>query len=114
MTPDDPPLQELDLLLDALARNAAAIEAVRERAQQVRSRRTAGEPWSDIVRSEPRPLIVELLSDNLGRISAAGGRFRRAEARALHAEGMTMDRIAELFGVSRQRISALLRPDDEA
>jgi DNA-binding transcriptional regulator LsrR (DeoR family) len=34
---------------------------------------------------------------------------RRAEARALYAEGLTMDQIAERFGVTRQRVSALLR-----
>ena len=28
---------------------------------------------------------------------------------ALHREGMTMDEIAKLFGVTRQRVSALLR-----
>jgi predicted XRE-type DNA-binding protein len=27
----------------------------------------------------------------------------------LHEEGITMDRIAELFGVTRQRVSGLLR-----
>ena len=31
------------------------------------------------------------------------------EARVLHGEGMTMDQIAKLFGVTRQRVSALLR-----
>lgn len=29
--------------------------------------------------------------------------------RLLHAEGMTMEQIAERFGVTRQRVSALLR-----
>jgi transposase len=42
-------------------------------------------------------------------LHAYGNRVRRTEARALHGEGMTMDEIAKLFGVTRQRISALLR-----
>ena len=35
--------------------------------------------------------------------------LRSAEERALYAEGLTMNQIVELFGVSRQRVSALLR-----
>jgi len=38
----------------------------------------------------------------------AGGQFRGAEANALYDEGANMDEIAALFGVSRQRVSALL------
>jgi DNA-binding transcriptional regulator LsrR (DeoR family) len=34
---------------------------------------------------------------------------RRAEAQALYAEGMTMEQIADRFGVTRQRVSTLLR-----
>jgi predicted transcriptional regulator len=41
-------------------------------------------------------------------LAAYGSRVRRAEARVLHQEGLTMDQIAKLFGVTRQRISALL------
>ena len=35
---------------------------------------------------------------------------RRAEAAQLSAEGLTQGRIAKLFGVTRQRVSALLAP----
>ena len=47
--------------------------------------------------------------DHIESRLAAGERFRSAQARSLHAEGMTMNVIAKLFGVTRQRISALLR-----
>jgi CRP-like cAMP-binding protein len=43
------------------------------------------------------------------RLAKAASRLRRTQARALREEGMTTDRIAELFGVSRQRVSALLK-----
>ena len=39
---------------------------------------------------------------------------RRAEARALYDEGLTMDEIATLFGVTRQRVSGLLRKEARA
>ncbi len=59
---------------------------------------------------EERPLVVELLTHTLSDLSDAGSNFRRIEARALYSEGLTMAQIAELFGVTRQRIAALLRP----
>lgn len=43
------------------------------------------------------------------RLAAAAARLRRTQARALRDDGLTTDRIAELFGVSRQRVSALLK-----
>lgn len=105
----DPTLVELDRLIEALEQNVDTVEAIRRRAEQLRRQRAAGEAWSDIVGAESRPLVVELLSANLARLSEVGSRFRRAQARALYDEGVTMDRIATLFGVSRQRVSALLR-----
>ena len=50
-----------------------------------------------------------MLSLNMAALETAGAEFRAAQARSLHDEGMTMDTIGELFGVTRQRISALLR-----
>jgi predicted transcriptional regulator len=44
----------------------------------------------------------------LATLSGSGGALRRAEARALYAEGLSMDKIADVFGVSRQRVSSLL------
>jgi DNA-directed RNA polymerase sigma subunit (sigma70/sigma32) len=79
------------------------------RATQMRAEREAGRSYREI-ETVGRPLLVEMARDNLAALVEAGGRLRRAEARALHAEGLTMEQIAELFGVSRQRVSALLKP----
>ncbi len=49
------------------------------------------------------------MTDALEVLLGSGSRWRREEARALHDEGVTMDRIAALFGVTRQRVSQLLR-----
>ena len=107
----DPVLEALDGLLHALRNNRARIEATLARAERIREQREAGLSYREIESGEQRPLIVELTRDNLAALVEAGSRLRRAEARALHAEGMTMEQIAELFGVSRQRVSALLRSD---
>jgi hypothetical protein len=78
------------------------------------SRRMAAQSWRSIVESEPRPLVVETLTVALERLSGCGSKFRRAEAAALHRDGMSIEVIASLFGVTRQRVSALLRTRDVA
>lgn len=108
---DDPVLEALTGLVRALRENSARIEGTISRAERIREQREAGLTYREIESAEERPLIVELTRDNLAALVEAGSRLRRAEARALHAEGMTMEQIAELFGVTRQRVSALLRTE---
>jgi predicted HTH domain antitoxin len=60
--------------------------------------------------------VVERISTVLAALSTAGHTWRREQAAALQSEQVSINRIAALFGVSRQRISALLRdngPDVE-
>jgi hypothetical protein len=58
---------------------------------------------------EETPFVVEVLADTIALPHAASGPFRRDEARALRTEGMTVERIASLFGVTSRRVSELLR-----
>jgi hypothetical protein len=109
--PNDPVLDALTGLVRALRENSARIEATISRAERIREQRAAGLSYQEIESGGERPLIVELTRDNLAALVEAGSRLRRAEARALRAEGMTMEQIAELFGVTRQRVSALLRSE---
>ncbi len=110
------PLHRPDHLLDSLAdleeslrANEQRSEAMRARIAHIREARSAGHPYSEIVSSEQRPLIVEMLTQSVRELEGAGVQVRRHEAQSLRREGMTMDAIADLFGVSRQRVSALLR-----
>ncbi len=103
-------LLALEDLVHAAANVNEAAEMLTSRAGRMRALRRQGAPWRDIVDAEERPLIAEMLTDTIQRFEAAGTRFRRAKARALHDEGMTMEQIADLFGLTRQRISVLLRP----
>jgi len=79
------------------------------RARYLRERLQAGDHLVELVEGETTPRMVELLSTNMATLETAGAEFRAAEALALRAEGLTIEAIAELFGVTRQRISALLR-----
>ena len=106
---DDEVLAALEELVDALKANSERNRIALERAEAIRRAREAGRPYSEIVNDESRPLIVDVLNQNLERLVTSGARFRRAEAKALHDEGVTMERIAHIFGVTRQRVSALLK-----
>jgi hypothetical protein len=108
-TLDDPALEALDDLCAALTECISDAERLLERAETIRTQRAEGLPYSQIVDTDAQPLIVEGLTAMLARLSDTGSRWRRAEARALHDEGLSMERIAELFGVTRQRVSSLLR-----
>ena len=55
----------------------------------------------------PPPMLMAMAS-----LSAAGHEWRREQASALQGEHISINRIAALFGVTRQRISALLRETD--
>lgn len=79
------------------------------RAEAIRAHRLDGRTYREIVTAEEGPLIAELATQSIDELVHAAGQFRRAEAEALHREGLTMDRIAHLFGVTRQRVSVLLR-----
>ena len=85
-----------------------------ERARRLRERLEAGENLVDLVEQEDSPRMVELLTTNMTTLETAGAAFRAAEAMALREEGLTIEAIAGLFGVTRQRISALLKQETAA
>lgn len=103
----DEVMAALDDLVEVLCERSPG-DMVAARTAAIREYRAAGGRYSDIVENEFRPLVVEMISAHIQDLVAAAGRLRRAQAAALHAEGMTMDQIAAKFGVTRQRISQLL------
>jgi predicted XRE-type DNA-binding protein len=112
---------ETDEVLVAMAEVLATLRAIavtadriEDRVAMLRRRRAEGAEWGDLVGDEQRPLIVELLSAGQERLVRSGSKLRRAQAQALRAEGLTYDRIAELFGVTRQRVIALVKAADAA
>jgi hypothetical protein len=89
------------------------VEQALDRADRLRQQREQGAGYRELVAGSERPLIVELVSERLEEIASAGARFRRAAAAGLYEEGMTMEEIAATFGVSRQRVSTILREGSE-
>lgn len=113
-TPTDPVLSALDNLVEALSRNIEASELAMRRAKTIKELRAKGLEYHVIADETGEPLVVQLVTANLDRLRVYGAQLRHAHAAALHDEGLTMDQIAQLFGVTRQRISALLRSGREA
>src|SRR5947209_13878699 len=117
-------MPEVQKAPDARARTAAALRGLAEeldrtreelvklahRTEQLAAQVESGAPLGAAMGAEERPLIITQLVDITDRLHEAGGAVRRAEAQQLVGEGYTQDRIAAEFGVTRQRVGALLRP----
>jgi DNA-directed RNA polymerase specialized sigma24 family protein len=109
VTPDDSlgkALLDLDRILDT---SLERIAQIKRRIVEIQRGRSDGLSYTEIVDAARSPLLVQLITESTQMLDGYGARVRRAEALALHAEGMTMEEIAERFGVTRQRVSALLR-----
>jgi len=104
--PFDKALRDLERELDANARRMAQIK---KRIAEIRRQRSAGRSYKEIVEGAKGDLSVQLITEATQSLDEVGARVRRTEALALYSEGMTMEEIATQFGVTRQRVSALLR-----
>ena len=104
--PFDRALRDLERGLEANARRMAQIK---RRIAEIRRQRSAGRSYREIVEATKGDLTVQLITEAKQALDEFGARVRREEALALYGEGMTMEEIAEKFGVTRQRVSALLR-----
>jgi hypothetical protein len=108
---------EQDLVLGALASlseiattSANELLALTEDLADIRRQRIDGWSWRRIVSSEESPKPLSVLTHIASNFARASGGYRRALANGLRAEGMQVTEIASLFEVSRQRVSALIRP----
>ena len=108
-TPADAATRALRDLVTAIDDCIERLQDARERARRLLASRATGAPWLDIITVEQRPHVVESVSTVLATLARAGSTFRREQAHALKSEQVSINRIAALFGVTRQRISALLR-----
>jgi PAS domain S-box-containing protein len=113
VTNDLPPVEDevlasLAAVVQTLQECSEYITEALERAERVAAARTAGAPLAEIFDQQEGRSILELMTAVLDALSDTGSTLRRAEARALYAEGLSMEKIARLFGVSRQRVSSLL------
>ena len=102
-------LDALDHVDVAIAHNVERGIEIRARVRQLRSGLVAGKSVHELTTAESSPRAVEMLTANSAELDTAGASFRAHLAQALRDDGLTIEAIADLFGVTRQRISALLR-----
>jgi len=81
------------------------------RIEFVRAELEAGERLADVVGVQSGEGLVELIAANVEALHTTGAMFRVVHARLLRAEGLTIAAIAERYGLTRQRVSALLKQE---
>jgi PAS domain S-box-containing protein len=106
---DDEVLLGLTAVVETLHECSAYIATALERAEVVTEVRRSGATYAEVFDQHQGRSVLELITAVLGALSDTGSTLRRAEARALYSEGLSMEKIARLFGVSRQRVSSLLQ-----
>src|SRR3954465_2928183 len=90
--------EALRALEQALDDNIDRAQLMKRRIAEIHRQRASGLAWRAIVEAGEPPLVVPLLTDSSQALHEHGAQLRRAEALALHEEGMTMDQIAAKFG----------------
>jgi hypothetical protein len=108
MVSSDRTLSALTALVAVLRDAGEDIEGLVRDAQGL-AEKVAAASLGDALAGEKRPLLVTRLTRLVDRLIEAGSEVRRAEAHQLREEGYTQERIAEVFGVTRQRAGALLK-----
>src|ERR1035438_8075405 len=114
-TPDEV-LDALEAAAEGLEENITLLKLALERMVRIREQSLSGLTYSEIADHSDLPHFVEIFRTSLHLLERDKHRLPVAGVRTLHAEGLSIDRIAELFGISRQRVSVLLRspPQDSA
>jgi len=113
MTPDDAALTRLSTALvsieTAATENVERSLEIQRRVQWLHRMIDDQQSLTTLIEHEESPRVVELISTNIATLETVGSELRASLALALRDEGLTIEHIAGLFGVTRQRISALLR-----
>ena len=108
MTAEDSALEALRALVKVLDANEERSRQLRGRASQIESLVQQGYTWRQVLATEDRPLIIDMLGQSMALLNEVGGRFRREEARCMLAEGVKDEEIADLLGVTLDHVHAML------
>ncbi|HLG67588.1 MAG TPA: hypothetical protein VKV36_06945 [Acidimicrobiales bacterium] len=96
-------------LAAAIEENARDEQLLARRIEELQAARARGSSWLEVLRAEPEPGTLQLVSRVHGRISERSGVLRRTVVAVLREEGASIPSIAQLFGVTHQRVSNLIR-----
>jgi hypothetical protein len=111
---DDQPLVVLEEVADDLDQTAAENKTAARRLRRLGAQRRNGRPWREVLGGKATRDLLTLVTGLASRLSSATGRLRRGVAQALLSEGLRVRQIADLLGVSHQRVSRVLKENDRA
>jgi hypothetical protein len=106
----DPVVDALTTLSQAATSSASGLMGLNEDITAIRDQRLSGWSWRRIMDDSQSSKMLSSVAEIAANFSRASGGFRRALALGLRKEGLQVSEVAALFDVSRQRVSALLRP----
>jgi hypothetical protein len=104
----------LDEVAEAADETALDQQRLARRARSMGRQRRSGSPWLKILQRERQPGLLALMASSARRLHEVSGRFRPVLGQALVDEGLSTRQVAKLFGVTRQRISAMLSRAESA
>ena len=105
--PDDE-IEQLDHLAARFEDEARSVRHLAGRIRQLRAGRARGRSWDDVL--DRRGLgVLDLVDQAVRRLTEGSAGLRRLLVRGLRTEGATMPAIAQMLGVSHQRVSVLLK-----
>jgi hypothetical protein len=110
----DPAAAALNELADAADDTAREQHEVAVASRRLSHERDRGASWREIADGGTLQRLLGHIGASARRLSAVGNGLRRALAVVLSAEGLTTRQIGERFGVSHQRVSSLLRQQNNS
>lgn len=101
-------LEALTEMRAAVIQNRQLLAVIENRIELLSSALRSRHPAREVLLREEQPVLLQLLTEAILLMQNHGTRVRQTEAQLLYSEGLSMDEVADLFGVSRQRVSKLI------
>lgn len=105
--PPDEVLEAIDSLLSVLSEASVRHQAATRRARTIRRLRSHGRSYAEILERNAGSPAHRITRHDLEATVRASESMDRAEVRALQAEGLDVDRIAVLCGMTIERVEVL-------
>jgi len=105
---DQPIISALTAVAEAADEVALDQQRLARRARSMKRQNQLGWSWSQILQRERQPGLLVLLNRSARRLHEVSSRFRPALGQVLIHEGLSTRQLAKMFGVTHQRISAML------